>query len=129
VAPVARIRLSQVYVVLLPSASFTSIDLAPVRVPQPLISVILFFFIRKWTPLTMPAETCRLRAWVGAKAIVASPSMPYFFFSWVRTWASSAFLSRALDGMQPTLRHTPPQYFCSTTATDWPSWAARIAAT
>jgi hypothetical protein len=36
-----------------------------VSVPQPSISVILFFFIRKWTPLTMPADTCRERAWVG----------------------------------------------------------------
>ena len=32
-------------------------------------------------------------------------------------WASSALRSSALDGMQPTLRHTPPQYFLSTTAT------------
>ena len=44
-------------------------------------------------------------------------------------WASSALRSSALDGMQPTLRHTPPQYFSSTTATDLPSWAARMAAT
>jgi hypothetical protein len=61
--------------------------------------------------------------------MVASPSMPYFFLSWVRVWASSAFFSSALDGMHPTLRQTPPQYFFSTTATFLPSWAARIAAT
>ncbi len=77
----------------------------------------------------MPAETWRLRAWVGPKLIVASPSMPYFAFSWLSVWASSAFLSSALDGMHPTLRHTPPQYFFSTTATDLPSCAARMAAT
>ena len=40
-------------------------DLGPVRVPQPSISVIVFFFMRKWTPLTMPADTWRLRACVG----------------------------------------------------------------
>ena len=79
------------------------------RVPQPSISVILFFFIKKWTPLTIPSLTLRLRAWVGPKDIVASPSMPYLALSWVRTWASSAFFSSAFEGMQPTLRHTPPQ--------------------
>ena len=112
-----------------PSSSLTSIPVALVRVPQPSISVILFFFIRKWTPLTMPALTSRLRLWVGPKDIVASPSMPNFAFSCWSVCASSAFLSRAFDGMQPTLRQTPPQYLASTTATFWPSWEARIAAT
>ena len=55
--------------------------------------------------------------------------MPNFAFSWVSTCASSAFVSSALDGMHPTLRQTPPQYLSSTTATERPSWAARIAAT
>ena len=73
VAPVARIRLSNEYDVVPPSWSLTSIALAPVIVPQPSISVILFFFIRKWTPLTMPALTWRDRAWVGPNVIVASP--------------------------------------------------------
>ena len=31
-------------------------------------------------------------------------------------WAISALRSSALDGMQPTLRQTPPQYFSSTIA-------------
>ncbi len=57
----------------------------------------------------MPALTWRDRLWVGPKDIVASPSMPYFAFSWLRVCASSAFFSRALLGMQPTLRQTPPQ--------------------
>ena len=48
-----------------PSEVLTSIDFSPVSVPQPLTSVILFFFIRKWTPLTIFSETLRLRAWVG----------------------------------------------------------------
>ena len=42
-----------------PSWSLTSIAFGPVSVPQPSISVILFFFIRKWTPLTIPALTAR----------------------------------------------------------------------
>ena len=55
--------------------------------------------------------------------------VPNFFFSLVSTCDSSAFFSSALEGMQPTLRHTPPQYFSSMMATDWPSCAARTAAT
>ena len=57
--------------------------LASVKVPQPSISSILFFFIRKWTPLTMESETSRLRAWVGLKSIEASPVIPNLSFSWV----------------------------------------------
>ena len=64
----------------------------------------------------MASATLRLRSWVGPKAIVASPSMPNVSFSWVRMCASSALRSSALEGMQPTLRQTPPQYFSSTTA-------------
>ena len=75
------------------------------------------------------ADTTRLRACVGPKDIVASPSMPNVFFSCVRMWAISAFRRSALLGMQPTLRQTPPQYCFSTTATFLPSCDARIAAT
>ena len=120
----------------LPPSFSSHLDRAPDRlprrgwsVPQPSISVILFFFIRKWTPRTMPALTFRERSWVGPKAMVASPWIPNTSFSRVSTCASSALRSSALEGMQPTLRQTPPQYFFSTTATDLPSWAARMAAT
>ncbi len=109
--------------------SATSIEVALVSVPQPSTSSILFFFMRKWTPLTMPADTLRERACVAPYFIVASPSMPYSSFSCWSVWASSAFLMSAFEGMQPTLRQTPPQYFFSTTATFFPSWEARIAAT
>jgi hypothetical protein len=63
------------------------------------------------------------------KSIVASPLIPKTSFSFVMMWAISALRSSAFEGMQPTLRQTPPQYFSSMTATDCPSWAARIAAT
>src|SRR3954469_3414989 len=55
--------------------------------------------------------------------------MPKVFASRVKRGASPALRSRALVGIQPTFRQTPPQYFSSTTATRLPSWAARMAAT
>src|ERR1700738_3884740 len=55
--------------------------------------------------------------------------MPNSLASLVQMGASSALRSSALDGMQPTLRHTPPQYLGSTTAVFSPSCAARMAAT
>ena len=99
------------------------------NVPQPSNSVILFFFIRKCTPLTRPSATTRLRSKAAPKSKETSPVMPKVCFSLANMWASSALRSSALDGMQPTLRHTPPQYFSSTTATLLPSCAARMAAT
>ena len=79
--------------------------------------------------MALASATPRLREWVVAYDIVASPSIPKVFFSCVMMWAISALRRSALLGMQPTLRQTPPQYFFSTTATFLPSWAARIAAT
>lgn len=55
--------------------------------------------------------------------------MPNFSASCVKRCASSALRRSALDGMQPMLRQTPPQYCFSMTATLLPSWAARMAAT
>ena len=128
-------RLSNVIERVWPSLSATSMLFGPVRVPQPSISSILFFFMRKWTPLTMPADTCRERLCVGPYAVVASPSMPYLAFSWVSRWASSAFLISALLGMQPTLVQVPPSagpplafFQSSMQATFIPSCAARMAA-
>src|SRR5436305_10339009 len=41
----------------------------------------------------------------------------------------SAEESRALEGMHPTFRQVPPRCSFSISATEAPSWAARIAAT
>ncbi len=100
-----------------------------VNVPRPSYSVILFFFIRKCTPLTRPSATLRLREWAAPKSKLTSPEMPNVLAWAVKMCDSSALRSSALEGMQPTLRQTPPQYFFSMIATRWPSWAARIAAT
>ncbi len=61
-APGARMRWSKVSWRLDPSLSATSMDVGEVSVPQPSTSSILFFFMRKCTPLTMPADTLRERA-------------------------------------------------------------------
>ncbi len=60
--PVAMIALSNVTVSVPPSLRSTESVLASVNVPWPWISVILFFFIRKCTPLTRPSATLRLRS-------------------------------------------------------------------
>ena len=57
VAPVAMMTWSPVTWEVLPSDALTSMVFGPVNVPQPSTSVILFFFIRKWTPLTMDSDT------------------------------------------------------------------------
>ena len=46
------------------------------KVPQPSISVTLFFFIRKCTPLAIRSATVRLRLKATPKSNVTSPLMP-----------------------------------------------------
>ena len=79
------------------------------------------------SPCTSGGST-RSTRWPSSAA-ERSPSMPNSSLRWLRVCASSAFFSSALEGMHPTFRQTPPQYFSSTTATFLPSWAARMAAT
>ena len=112
-----------------PSAFVTSIVFASRNVPRPSNSVMPFFFIRKCTPLTCFSDTWRLRSNAAPKSKCTSPEMPKVVaWSW-KMCASSALRSSAFEGMHPTLRHTPPQYLSSMTATFRPSCAARIAAT
>src|SRR5690625_4732455 len=77
----------------------------------------------------MPADTLRERACAAPKSKETSPEIPKVLASWLKMCATSAFFNRDLDGIQPTLRQTPPQYCFSTTAVFRPSWDARIAAT
>src|SRR5690606_26865148 len=112
-----------------PSALVTVVAFGPVNEPRPSYSVTLFFFMRKWMPLTCVSETLRLRSHAAPKSKCTSPEMPNrSAWAW-KMCARSALRSRAFEGMQPTFRQTPPQYFSSMIATDLPSWAARTAAT
>ena len=115
------ITLSKVTVVEAPAPPTTRVW-SSVNSAQPLISVILFFFIRKCTPLTIRSDdrAAALRRPRRSRS-VTSPEMPKILASWVKMWAISALRSSALVGMQPTLRQTPPQYFSSMIAVDNPS--------
>ena len=63
VAPTSMMQLSKVTVSAVPSSLATRRVPASTKVPQyPSYSVILFFFMRKCTPLTMRSLTWRLRA-------------------------------------------------------------------
>ena len=99
----------------------TSIVFASTNEPRPSYSVTLFFFIRKWMPLTCVSATLRLRSHATPKSKCTSPEMPNSSAWWWKMWARSAFLSSALEGMHPTFRQTPPQYFSSMIATERPS--------
>ena len=59
-----------------PSAFVTSIDFASTKDPRPSYSVTLFFFIRKWMPLTWVSDTLRLRSNAAPKSKVTSPEIP-----------------------------------------------------
>ncbi len=99
----------------------TSIVFASTNEPRPSYSVTLFFFIRKWMPLTWVSATLRLRSHATPKSNDTSPEMPKRSALWWKVCARSAFLRRAFEGMHPTFRQTPPQYFSSMTATERPS--------
>ena len=115
------IALSNVTRSLEPSDLVTSMVFASTKDPRPSYSVTLFFFIKKWMPLTCWSATFRLRSHATPKSKVTSPEIPNRSALWLKVCARSAFLSSAFDGMQPTFRHTPPQYFSSMTATERPS--------
>ncbi len=65
VAPVAMMQLSKPIVAVVPSDLATCSVFASRKVPRPSNSVMPFFFIRKWTPLTRPSATVRLRLYAS----------------------------------------------------------------
>ncbi|MOA51135.1 hypothetical protein D3C78_1742440 [compost metagenome] len=84
------------------------------RVPMPLVSLE-----------TMPS----FQLMSLGKSTMRSPTM-------MPIWSALRILStvlaavmRAFEGIQPTLRQTPPREFFSTKRVFLPSWASRMAAT
>ena len=72
--PVAIMILVAVYSVFLPSFS-TSTFLPGFTRPEPSMMSILFFFIRKFTPLLIPLATSRLRLITAPKSASALPTV------------------------------------------------------
>ncbi len=114
-----------------PSSDSTSTRPAPAIRPVPWKVSTLFFFRRNSTPLVLPATPSALKPIIFFRSsftpLTSMPRSPKCLFA--SSNASEAW-SRALDGMQPTLRHVPPWVArFSTTAVFRPSCAARIAQT
>ena len=102
---------------------------APSTVPRPGTRVILFFRNRNSTPFDIRSATWRLRGRrPGSRRGGCRRSRRTPPARW-KSWSTSAFRRSAFVGMQPQFRQMPPGRSASTTATRWPSWAARIAET
>ena len=114
------------------SPSTTSTLPLPASRAVPLIQSILFFLNRNSMPLVRPVTILSLRACTWPMSIAGVPAgsvTPHSFAFWT-IFSACACSSSALVGMQPQIRQVPPSAFCfSTTATFFPSCAARMAAT
>ena len=136
-APVAKITCADciiwlsVFWLSLPDISTTQFapDLPP-SLALPSMTVTLFFFSKCATPEERRAATLRERLTTFSRLTFTSPvtSIPKSDIC-ARLWRISAARSRALVGIQPQFRQIPPRCSRSITATDFPSWLARIAAT
>ena len=115
----------------LPSPPVTSTLPAPRILPLPLMTSILFFFIRNSTPLTLPSMPCCLKFIIAGRSSFGAETLtPILAKECPASSNISEACSSAFDGMQPTLRQVPPSVaFFSTTATFMPSCAARTAQT
>jgi hypothetical protein len=72
-------------------------------------------------PTMPPFHACSLvMSMVGAATVMPSSSACPIFSNVLAAWIT------AFDGMQPTLRHTPPQYSFSTTTAFTFSWPRRM---
>ncbi len=109
-------------------------DLHPVGARQPGVpwtTSILWLSRSLRTPSVRSLTTRSLRAISWPRSRRSSPVwIPWSANRALARWKYSLESSRALLGMQPTLRHTPPRRGRrSTQAVFSPSWAARTAAT
>ncbi len=114
----------------LPSAETSTLP-EPRILPVPLITSILFFFIRNSTPLTLPSMPCCLKFIIAGRSSLGAETLtPILAKECPASSNISEACSSAFEGMQPTLRQVPPRVaFFSTTATFMPSWLARTAQT
>ncbi len=115
----------------LPSAALTSTLPGAAMRPAPWKASILFFLNRKSTPLTLLSTLPCLYLSSAARSMLSlSIWMPICAKLCPDSSYNSEACSIAFEGMQPTLRHVPPNVaHFSTTAVFSPSCAARMAHT
>ena len=128
-APVAMMICAACSTLTEPSSAVTSTCLPGSMRPVPCTSLTPALLKRNSMPRLIVAATSRLRVNMRSMSGWISPAeKPYAAPS--RAWLSTcALLSRALVGIQPQLRHTPPSDALSTTVTSKPAFAASSAAT
>ncbi len=91
-----------------PAVSATSSSCGPVNRPTPRTTVTLrIFAIAARPPVSLPT-TLALCARSLSRSTVGAPKLTPSDSKWLTSSITAATCSSALDGMQPTLRHTPP---------------------
>ena len=113
----------------LPSSPATSRWLGEAKVPYPVTTLTLRCLARPARPLVSRPTTDSFQARSLSRSTAGSGKVrPCSAISLVSAITLAAW-SRALEGMQPTLRQTPPRIGeASTSTTDLPRSAARKAA-
>ncbi len=125
--PVAIITSLNSILVLLSPLTIT--DLLDRKEASPLRTWILFFFIRNSTPPTSLSLTSSFRLITFSISTLRSPSQITPNSSlFLIVWHTSADLTKALVGIQPTLRQVPPKVSFSTKVTFSPCLAPYMAA-
>ena len=113
----------------MPADDFTEIRVGVRNVASPLTCVILWCLKSIATPPVSRSTIFCFHATIFCMSTEMAPSaMPMSPASCARSTTVDAWII-AFEGMQPTLRHTPPSFSFSTQMTFRPFCAARIAAT
>jgi hypothetical protein len=99
--------------------------------PLPFKYVTLFFLNNPSMPLVSDVTIPDLFYWVLDQFTPSEPTYkPIALKSWFASWYLWEMFSRALDGIQPTLRQVPPSDPLFSMQTVFkPNWAALMAAT
>ena len=115
-----------------PPSPSTSTVLPSINCAVPSTFLTPAFFKR---PLTPPVNCATIPSFHAIEVFRSSvgdcreiPSGDFFAKPCTLSYSSATWMS-AFDGIQPTLRHVPPQYCRSTIIVSRPSWPARMAAT
>ena len=126
--PAAIIALSK-EIVVVPLSPVTSSVLLPVNLPKPCTNSTLRIFDIPLNPLVNWLTTLSFQSRTLSKSIFGSPNDTPWLDKCFASLITFATCSNAFDGIQPTLRHTPPKLARASTSTvSIPKSAARNAA-